>query len=374
MLEFLSQNGINTPEGKGAVLMGAKPIFHKGKHKVQINLDGQSRIISKIRDFIRNPEYPDQLVANILSELINTRIALKLFKWEDYFPGDQRKYKVRLLVLEWLSQKWKPSTLYRRDLEMKKYILPVIGERDVRDLHRADFYWIKQNYGDTPKAKNIRDTIQTFLSWCYDEQTRKEYIKLPPIKPDKKDLPYISKQDRELIQRHVDPVYQPATLLSLRMGLRSNEIAVLEWDAVEFDRGGINIKRGMSHYQTTNSPKEGGSRFSPFQGEVELTLRSLYETLKESGTLPVGLVFRLESGARMWPNLISWEWTKAGREVGIQAHLHWNRHSLGQDMLEEGFSMTEVAAILGHKTIRTTEKSYARHNRGSLVKIAERRR
>jgi len=85
-------------------------------------------------------------------------------------------------------------------------------------------------------------------------------------------------------------------------------------------------------------------------------------------------VFRLPTGSRIWPNILSYQWTLAARQVGIQAHLHWNRHSLGQDMLEEGFSLTEVSAILGHTSIRTTEKSYARHNRGSLVKIAERRR
>lgn len=362
---------------EGVLGMGAKAIFHEGKWRVQVNLEGKSRMISRIRQFIRNPEFSDELIAKCLESHVNTVIehcsaTCTAFPWERFFPQDAKKYRLRLLSMDWLSRNWKPATYYLRNRIITKHVLPRIGNLDVRKFHRNDFQWIRREFGDTPKARSIRDVIQGFLNWCYAEEYRTIPIKLPPISIGKKPLPYISRADRDRIQAEVHPDYRAATLLSLRMGLRSNEIAALEWDQIEWGKG-IIIKRGMSNYRTT-TPKEGGSRFSPFQGEVEYSLRGIYESLKEKGVLPTGLVFRLSSGARLWPNLISWNWTRAARKAGVKAHMHLNRHSLGQDMLAEGFNLGEVAAILGHRSQRVTEQFYARHNRGSLVKIADKRR
>lgn len=351
--------------------MGAKAIWHQGKWRVQVNLEGKSRIITRLRDFVRNKDYPDQQVAEIVAEIVNTQILVGNWRWDTWFPQDKRQYKFKLLAVTWLSEKRKPSSDYQYSMVMRKNILPVMGDEDVRYLHRADFHWIRKEYGDTPKAKNIRAICANFLNWCYREELRTTPITLPTVQVTRRGLPYIDREARNQVQAAVSPEYQGATLLSLRMGLRAGEIAALEWDDVEDT--GITIRHNLSYYQKS-TPKEGGSRFAPYQGEVKAVLEALRSRLIAAGTLPTGLVFRLPSGARMWPNLISWAWSTAAKKIGIQAKLHWNRHSLGQDMLEEGFSIGQVQAILGHRSVRTTETSYARHNRGALVKIAERRK
>lgn len=352
--------------------MGAKAIEHQGKWRVQVNLEGKSRLITRLRDYVRNPGYSDQQVAEIVAEIINTQVMVGNFQWDHWFPQDKRQYKFKVLALDWLSSATrKPATDYQYHRVMRQHIIPVMGDKDVRTLRRPDFHWIRKTYGDTPKAQNIRAICQNFMSWCYREELREGAITLPNVTVKRKALPYLSIKDRERIQAEVSPQYQPATLLSLRMGLRAGEIAALEWSAVEWGAG-INVTSNLSYYQKA-SPKEGGSRFSPFQGEVERTLTNRYNNVKAQGILPAGYVFRLDTGARVWPNWISWEWSKAAKRVGVAARLHWNRHSLGQDMLAEGFSITEVQAILGHRSVRTTESRYARHNRASMVRIAEAR-
>ena len=360
------------PPERGVIAMGAKAVVHQGKWRVQVNLENKSRLITRLRDYVRNPEYSDQQVAEIVSEIINTQVMVGNFQWDYWFPQDKRQFKFKTLALDWLSAATrKPATDYQYHRVMRQHIIPVMGDKDVRALRRPDFHWIRKAHGDTAKAKNIRSVCQTFLVWCYREEIREAAITLPEIYIKRKPLPYLSLQDRERIQAEVSPEYQPATLLSLRMGLRAGEIAALEWSAVEWGSG-INISSNLSYYQKA-SPKEGGSRFSPFQGEVEATLTNLYNNLKAQGILPAGYVFRLDTGARVWPNWISWRWSQASERVGIKAKLHWNRHSLAQDMLAEGFSITEVQAILGHRSAKTTEQSYARHNRASMVRIADAR-
>lgn len=352
--------------------MGAKAIFHQGKWRVQVNLEGKSRIITRLRDFVRNKDYPDQQVAEIVAEIVNTQVLVGNFRWEFWFPHDGRKFNFKTLAYEWLSKNRKPSTQYQYNLLMDKYILPIMAKTDVRKIHRTDFYWIKEQFGDTAKAKSIRSVASNFLNWCYKELEGKEMgrIFLPEIEVPQKPLPYVDRETREQIQATVAKEYQNATLLSLRMGLRAAEIASLEWDNVEED--GLMIKHNLSYYKKTTL-KEGKARFAPYQGEVKEKLATLKKSLQLAGILPVGLVFRLPSKARMWPNLISFEWSKAARGVGVDMRMHHNRHCLGQDMLEEGCSMTEVKAILGHKSERTTEDFYARHNRAGMVKIAKKR-
>jgi len=352
--------------------MGAKAIEHLGKWRVQVNLENKSRLITRLRDYVRDPEYSDQQVAEIVSEIINTQVMVGNFQWDTWFPQDKRQFRFKALALDWLSEAGrKPSTEYKYSAVMHKQILPVMGDKDVRTLRRPDCHWIRKTHGDTPKAQSIRSVCQNFLAWCYREELREAAITLPEIHVKRKPLPYFSIKDRESIQAEVLTEYQPATLLSLRMGLRAGEIAALEWSAVEWGAG-INVTSNLSYYQKT-SPKEGGSRFSPFQGEAEATLTNLYNNFKSQGVLPTGYVFRLDSGARVWPSWVSWRWSQAAERVGLRAKLHWNRHSLAQDMLAEGFSITEVQAILGHRSARTTEQSYARHNRASMVRIADAR-
>lgn len=347
--------------------MGAKAIFHQGKWRVQVNLEGKSRIITRLRDFVRNKDYPEQQVAEIVAEIVNTQVLVGNFQWDAWFPQDKRQYKFKLLAARWLDEKRKPSSQYQYSLVMRKNILPVLGDEDVRYLHRLNFHWIRQDHGDTPKAQNIRSICQNFMNWCYREEIRTHPITLPKVSVTRRGLPYIDREARNRVQAAVSPEYQGATMLSLRMGLRAGEIAALQWSDIEDT--GITVRHNLSYYKLT-SPKEGGSRFCPFQGEVAEMLRNHHKTYIQRNILASGYVFRLDSGARMWPNLISWAWSTAAKRIGIQAKLHWNRHSLGQDMLEEGFSIGQVQAILGHRSVRTTESSYARHNRGALVNIA----
>lgn len=140
-------------------------------------------------------------------------------------------------------------------------------------------------------------------------------------------------------------------LMARHTGMRQSEILNLEWRDIDLHRGWIQIRHS----------KNGEPRFVPLTTElIEILSGAAPERDRE------GLVFR-RHGVRIGRD--GWlreQFTKAVRRAGlIDFHFHDLRHCWASHAAMRGIDVQTIAAILGHKTLRMTQR-YSHLSSGHL--------
>ena len=298
----------------------------------------------------RLSRYPD--TAKMLCDLFNQLILVGNFKPEDWFPRERAKLLVRNLVWPWLEHKRRrPATVSLQERIVKNIIIPAVGNKSIKELTRQDFWWIRENHGDTHMAQLVRRTAQAFLNWCWREGLMDRQLFLPVISVPKKATPYIEARDRWRIHGAMSDRYKDCALLSIEMGMRIGEIVALRWDAIDFNRDRIRVIRSLSAGEVVDMPKGGDEVWLPMTERVRAMLSRRREGRKSHWVFPAPM------GNHVWPFQVRMAWKEAARECGLpHAKLHYCRHSFAQDRIEAGDPLEVVSALLGHRSIRTTER------------------
>jgi integrase len=144
-------------------------------------------------------------------------------------------------------------------------------------------------------------------------------------------------------------------LLAWTTGARDAALLGLTWDRVDFDRGMIDFER------PDGRPMKGRS-IVPMNGTILAALQearrgALTDHVIEYAGRPVGSVKKSLKAA--------------GKRAGMPwISPHVFRHSAARAMAEDGISMPEIAAYLGHSNTAMTIKVYARFSPTYLRKAA----
>ncbi len=170
---------------------------------------------------------------------------------------------------------------------------------------------------------------------------------------------YLSDQEREALltacEKSENPYLQTAVVLALSTGCRKSELMWLEWKNVDLSAG-----RAVLH-ETKNEQV----RTIPITGLALDLLRMLY------GERMIGtdLVFPGKNPHRPFDLRKCWE--AVLREAEIE-DFRWHdlRHSCAGNLAMAGYSLTEIGALLGHKTAQMTLK-YAHLSPASTAKMVE---
>lgn len=119
------------------------------------------------------------------------------------------------------------------------------------------------------------------------------------------------------------------------------EIMSLKWRDVD-------LNAGRAILQDT---KNGERRYMPLAGPAPVELRKLYSNRKPNDIY----VFPSHDGTK--PFDIQRSWYKAMADAGLENfHFHDLRHTCASYLAMNGYSMAEIAAILGHKTLQMTKR------------------
>lgn len=338
--------------------MPARVIDVQGRPYIRITFQNEDRKLGSWRG--------DKLTKQTATELvhyINQQILNGHFKWDLWFPKERRKFLVSELVWRYAASRTrKPSSQANLERMIKRFIEPVLGDKDVRDLHRIDFHWIKETLSDRlPLASALRAQIQGFMNWCYREEIIERPVMLPEIKLPKTATPYLSTEERELILSKVQDPYKAPATLSVDMGLRVGEIAALKWSDIDWHDNGIFVRRTLSNYVVTESPKEGDEKWLPMTSRV----RQVLIDLKSKVHFLSPWVFVSVTGKQLRPQRIAEAWRMSAKSVGTKSRLHDNRHSLIADHLSQGRTLEEAGALVGHHNRNTTQR-YARVQKARL--------
>lgn len=206
--------------------------------------------------------------------------------------------------------------------------------------------------------------LRTALSWAVKRHRieRMPFVWLPP-KPRPRDRRLTREEADRLIESAGKPHVKLFMLIALGTAGRAAAILELTWDRVDF-------KRGMIYLDNPERDRTRKGRASvPMTEEVREALEeakagALTDHVIEWGGKPV---LSIKKGVK-----------EAARRAGLDdVSPHVLRHSAASWMAEDGVSMQEIAAVLGHTDSRTTERVYARLSPSYLRKAIsslERRR
>lgn len=180
-----------------------------------------------------------------------------------------------------------------------------------------------------------------------------------------------------------------SVLVAAFYGFRRGEVLGLKWDAIDFERGTIAVKRtvtsinldGKSQDVEQDSAKTKSSlrtlplvaNFSEYFKEV----KSAQETNKRICGNAYnyeydGYIFVDEMGQRLKPNYLTDAFPKLLEKHGLRRmRFHDLRHSCASILLANGVPLKQIQEWLGHSDFSTTANIYAHLDYSSKISSAQ---
>ena len=298
--------------------------------------------------------------------------------------GDVRDQKVADYLDGWLGlvdQQVRVGELARRtasgyESAVRLHIRPALGPMRISDL---DFRVIHRLLTDLKLAKGLSDQTvlriyRTLHRAFADAPLQENPIALPKhLRPKVRDRKPTYRPSPAEIRRFLDHVHScgvseylaPMWRMAATTGLRRGELVAVTWDDLDSEHASLRVERSLGQdnreifVKSTKSP-EGRRTVGLDPGTISALRRQRKRIAEdrlaggdEYQAQPLGhdLVFRWDStGALCRPDRVSHAFVKEWRHSALNspATLHSLRHSFGSVLLEQGMSVPEVAAAMGH--------------------------
>jgi integrase len=234
--------------------------------------------------------------------------------------------------------------------------------------------WESQYPSSMTRAK-ARERLRSFLRYCFEAQWLERVPNVPKFKIDEPETQPLTAAE---YARLLDAVY--VTIDSKRdgTGLQKKVHAFLQcmrWsglaiqDALTLKRSNLQFDKAKGIYRVTTNRQKTGTHVSvPIPPDVA---EELLAVLNDN---PVH-IFWSGNGS---PNSARSNWSQRyiapifkAAKIHSDGHMmsHRLRDTFAVDLLEKGVPMEEVSKLLGHTSIRTTEKHYAKWSKGRQDRV-----
>ncbi|KGX06865.1 phage integrase family protein [Burkholderia pseudomallei] len=246
----------------------------------------------------------------------------------------------------------------QRDLYSLKRLQPYFGGRDLVALKRADVRgYIRARQDEGVLEATIQRELRFFSA----------AINFVRIEHDRSDLPnpvvrlaitsgasrvrWISRSEAESLVESAGrfarrPHLSNFIRLALHTGCRKNELLMLEWSRVDFDRRVLQLD--------PENTKNGKRRVVPLNDEAVTALCDQRDWVKRHAPRS-RWVFAVASGDRL--TTIQKGFRAACGRVGIEDfRVHDLRHTFASWLVMAGVSLYVVKDLLGHSSITVTER------------------
>jgi len=162
-----------------------------------------------------------------------------------------------------------------------------------------------------------------------------------------REVRYLTFAEIEGILTLADPLMQNVIRILLNTGMRRGELVYLEWEDIDFQNKSIKVQ---AKPETGFHPKSYNSRSIPMNAEVEKILMDLPQRGK----------YVFDDGENRPLHHGMWYWRHFNeilKKAGIKnACLHTLRHTFASYLVMSGVDLRTVQELLGHSTIRMTER------------------
>jgi integrase len=291
---------------------------------------------------------------------------------------------------QWLAsharQACKFSTARIYEANLQRHIYPVLGDKPLADISRADCRTLitacKDKKLSTKSIGNISRTVSSVLTQSVEDGIlaanpafrlgryyRQDGSLRAEIRP-------LSREEAATflgaVRQHAVADY-PVFLCALRTGMRLGELLGLQWGDVDFHGRFIEVRRNLVAGRVT-TPKSGKTRRVDMSVQLTEALRTLMTTrkavtLKNGWGLLPDWVFCSETGGPLdGDNLRHRVFYRVLAKAGLRrVRFHDLRHTFASLLIAQGESLAYVRDQLGHASIQLTVDTY-----GHLVPGANR--
>lgn len=268
----------------------------------------------------------------------------------------------------WLARMaptWRVATLAAVAVSFEKHVLPVLGERPLSAVRRAD---VEALCAALPLAPSTVAVVAQHVGQLFRAAVEDGLVvrnpaaraRLPrndPAKPQPVPLEVVAR-----IEAALPDWLRVAVPLGLGAGLRQGEASGLTVDRVHFLRRTLRVDRQLIDRNVpepvlTPPKTESSNRTVPLAGFVVDALGA------HLAAFPAGageLVLRTPDGRPVDSGRFGHQWRRACRAVGVPTlRYHALRHTFASTLLSRGVSVKAVADWLGHASPVITLSTYA---------------
>lgn len=226
------------------------------------------------------------------------------------------------------------------------------------DLTEFRAEWLEQYPASSTRAK-VQERLKSFLTYCYQS---KWIDRVPPLSSIKVDVPPTLPLDDEQysnLLNAIDKVYAKQNTKRIRVRaivrcMRHSGLAIR--DAVTLERHDLSCHADV--YRVVTSRQKTGTHVSvPIPTDVakEMLASHKLNANKKHIFWNTG-TGKPQSAVTNWRHDLREVFREAGMPEG---HPHQLRDTFAVDLLTKGVPIEEVSKLLGHRSIKTTEKHYA---------------
>jgi integrase/recombinase XerD len=212
-------------------------------------------------------------------------------------------------------------------------------------------------YPSTQTRAMVRARCRGFLRFCYESEWIPRIPLLPKIRVDVQPTLPLSPDEYERLLAATTGRAQAAAVRALFQLMRFSGLAVR--DALTLERAEIHFSRGI--YRVVTSRQKTGTDVS-----VPLPPDVAAEVLAVTGKDPKFIFWDGESDiVKSWTKYTIAPVFKAAKlDKGGNMMSHRLRDTFAVELLQKGVPLEEVSKLLGHTSIKTTEKHYAKWMKG----------
>jgi integrase/recombinase XerD len=252
---------------------------------------------------------------------------------------------------------------YQRELERLQNFL---GQRSkffpneigLADLEEFRSEW-EQVYPSSTTRQKVQERLRGFLRYCYEAKWIERVPRLSPIKVDEPPtLPLSEKEYEKLLKKIPDEFADSDKARKVRalvQLMRHSGLAIR--DAVTLERDEIQRDSKKKIYRiVTNRQKTGTHVSVPIPDDVASEVLAVLNGNAR-------YVFWNSGNGKETTAVTNWQHhlRRLFRAAGFpEGHPHQLRDTFAVDLLQKGVPLEEVSKLLGHESIKTTEKSYAK--------------
>ena len=263
------------------------------------------------------------------------------------------------------------ATLHSYRGHLKNHIEPKIGHLLLNDFSAVNVRaFLDDMLRDSTRAmaKKCLTTLRSIISAAQERglvlHNVARDVRLRRSERHEPDRVFPTKDEIRALIANAPPRHQPLVLTAIFTGMRMSELRGLMWDAVDFDRSIITVRKRADRYcDMGNTKSKSGRREIPMGPQLA---RVLKEWKLACPTGKLALVFpngagRVETHSNIYNRIFKPLMLLCGIVDGEGAprfSLHALRHAAASLFIEQGWPPKKIQTMLGHSSITMTYDVY----------------
>lgn len=263
------------------------------------------------------------------------------------------------------------ATLHSYRGHVSNHIEPKIGHLLLSDLsavHVREFLDCMLCSSTRAMAKKCLTTLRSIISAAQERglvlHNVARDVKLRRSERHEPDRVFPTKEEIRALIAKAPPRHQPLIMTAIFTGMRMSELRGLTWDAIDFNRSIITVRKRADRYCAMGTTKSRSGRREIPMGPLLARALKEWKLLCPPGAL--GLVFPNGVGkVETHSNIFNRVFKPLMLECGIvdedgapRFSMHALRHAAASLFIEQGWPPKKIQTMLGHSSITMTYDVY----------------